>query len=109
MSGGIPRGRSPQLADKNAYTNQTQFLDLRLVVEQLRRDVDVLRGSIVLAELSANDIADLFGPTGVGKTNKRFEGWLISNGNNGTTDFTALVPAGLTPITKLVDPTAIGT
>jgi hypothetical protein len=103
----ISRGRAPQLNDKNAYSNQVQWLDVRRTLDSLRRDVDILRASVVLVQLSVNDTADFFDPTGLGKAIKRYAGWAISNGRNGTVDYTATVPAGLTPVVRLLSPTQV--
>ena len=86
----IPFGRAPQLPDKNAYTNQMQFLQMRQLIAQLMRDMSALRQGILSVTLSTNDKADLFDLTGLGKTGKRYAGWAICNGNNGTPSLDAV-------------------
>lgn len=95
----ITGGRAPQLADKNAYSNQTQFLDMRRQLATLQAYLRGVLGSVQAANLSTTQLQDFFDSTGKGKANLRWSGWAIANGNNGTTDLTGFAAyAGLTPL-----------
>jgi hypothetical protein len=85
-----------------------QFLETRQLMAQLLRDMAVVTSGVLLVQLSATDAADFFTPNGLGKTGKKYVGWAIANGSNGTTDYTTLVPAGTTPVVKLASPTQVG-
>lgn len=83
---GLAPLRPAQLAAEiTGAIHRDLFRWLHLLLKQGNANVLPI-GMVTPAKLSADDISTYFDGTGLGKTARRWDGWAICNGSNGTPD-----------------------